>query len=374
MNDDGTILINLLTLLVFLTIASIWLCIRQARDKHLHHRPLWLTLTGAVCMFCIIFFTLPNPLHPDRYEVPVVTHAALEPSGMSMGGRGGPIFISGQFSSQPIQQLDARGLSHTHNIIPVNFTGVDAPWFEVHCTGFRPYRGGSVEHGAQAGQAQPAKLEFKYTIHGSGNGQSIVVSTETLTKLKDAVKDLPKRKIRIKDTITLNYREYEHYHRSPLTEGFNLSSDGLGVTYIPASVDPSKNKATFITRQFTPELMHSVDLHDREVFLHHISHPSSNQAIDVYDFDAFGRIMSGFFYNKTVIGIDFREEAIRSSRAWQEITMEQGYEGSPKAWKQEAVWVIEKAGEKMKAEIPLDFEIEIPEPELLRKMLIEGTI
>lgn len=363
--DPQTITGNLFLALGILSVAMVWLCHRQFRDKHSNSQPWWFAVVGIACVLFVSFAPVPYQVKDQVKDIvtvlPKATEASLVEYDISHGWERGTSFVTGGIHIETglATSMDEMLIHRSQVLNTVDF---NEPWFQIE--------GSAVVGYSHEGRA---KLRLSYTVYEDVpdryQGSRSSTGSDDLAK---SIAELPKRKVRIVDTVILDRQQYEEVHRSPLSKAFAIHHNNLKIDYLPGTSDGGRDHIINL-KSYTPSLANSNKLSVYEQFRFNIEHPDIDKHMSVDDFGGGGGGSRSIFGRAITLERKLSSHGVLSSRFCYDLEKEE-QQLIVDEWQDKAVLVVEAAKNMERIEIPIDVKIEIPDPEALRQLLKEGKL
>lgn len=361
--NPQTITGNLLLVLGILSVAMVWLCHRQFRDKHTNSQPWWFAAAGIACALLVSFAPVPYPAKGIVTVLPKATEATLVEYDISHGKEGGTSFVTGGIHIETgLATSKDDMLIHGSQVL--NTVDFNEPWFQIEF-------GSAVVGYSHEGRA---KQRLSYTVYEDvPDRYRRSYSSTASDDLAKSIAELPKRKVRIVDTVILDRQQYEEVHRSPLSKAFAIHHNNLKIDYLPGTSDGGRDHI-INWKSYTPSLANSNKRSVYEQCRFNIEHPDIDEHMSVDDFGGGGGGGGSMFGGRAItLEHNLSSHGVRRSRFCYDLEKEE-QQLIVDEWQDKAVLVVEAAKNMERIEIPIDVEIEIPDPEALRQLLKEGKL
>ncbi len=355
---------NLLVTLATATVAAVWMCHRQYRNKHSQSQLWWFAMAGIACVLFVSFTPITYTAKGVVTVLPKATAATLVEYDLRNGDEGGTGFVSGGISvtTELVSYQDSMIL---HGSQALNTVGFNEPWFKIE------YGGIAIDHSEVDERKAILRLSYKVYEDTPDPNQGWS-STGGSQELAETIAKLPKRSIRIVDTVILHRQTYQEIHHSPLSKPFALHHKNLKIDYHP---DTSDIGSDYIIswKSYIPSLASSTKRSLYEQCRFNIKHPDIDEVMSVDDFGGGGGGTGSIFGRSMSMSYDFGSDGIRSNYFWHNLDKD-AQQRIQDEWEDKALLVVEVAGHMERLEVPIDVKVEIPDPEALRELLKEGKL
>ncbi len=361
---------NLLVTLIVTTAGIAWQCLRRIRDKHRRVRPLAWAGTGALTVIVITFIPLPGVIagrsnRTAARTLPAVTKATLDTANPSFGNRNDARFMSLNIELMPDEKIMVAGLEVTDSNLIVTGTAdvpqqVDA-WANVDST--RDASDRLIE-------ARPM-LTYRVLDHEPGPERSSSSGGESWQR--EAAASLPRHKIRIRGKVSLDRIHYRTINRGPLDQPFAKKENGASIAFIHSPDRLFGHEYSLVWKTYAPPLVTASIYQRRPLFQFRIESPTSGGSDLCNRFEGERRVGWAFFGSYTSRELKVSDREIESGNEWRQIR-DSGYAKSVNEWKKEAQLVVEVIDRIEPLILPVDVEVEAPDPVKVRELLLEGKL
>ncbi len=361
---------NLLVMLCLLTAGFIWLCLRQIRDKHRRQKAHLFAVTGILTVLLVTFVPLPGGLSNGAITtkataLPKVTKAKASSNNMSFGQRNGVPFVALNIELIPDEPISGDAIQFAGADIRV--TGVDGIPQRVensHMTRIRISETREV-----IGHAPT--LDY-YVFERQSGGRRSMSSGGDSEKSK-IIQSLPRKTIRLSGTVELKQIQYRAVHRGSLNRPFEMKGNGLRVAYVNSPDRFTDYNSSVAWKAYTPPLLTTLSMNRHEMVRFRVEHPAM-PGFDWYNrFQASGGGGGAFFGPKMEYELRTNDQEIESEYHWRQLK-ERGYNKTVREWKEEAELICEVVDEVRPLVLPVDIEVEVPDPEKVRELLLKGGL
>ena len=360
---------NLLLVLIGLNAWFGFRCWCLIRDKHATQSTLVLVALGILIVPLIAFVPLPGKLPmiglgAPSITLPTATDAESNGTNFSYGDRYGANFASVQIELTPTGLVGADGWEVVGSKLQVE--GEDNLLQAVECSWVQVFHGGS----AVASIEKPVLTYFVYDRQpGSGGGSSSSSGGDN----NEIISALPRRKVRITGAITLNRIDYRELASGFLDQPFSHRGGGIVSSYLPSTSDVARARRNAMWKAFSPPLVTSRYGQRRESARYRVEDPASK---DIDWTNQLGGGSSGggaFFGSYRMSEFSVSDDEIESDYYWRRLK-ESGYEKSVQEWKKETRLICEVVDRITPVILPVDIEVEVPDPDKVRELLVKGAL
>ena len=361
---------NLLVVLCLLTACFAWQCLRQIRDRHRRQQPLMYAAAGILAVLLIALVPLPGglphaPVTSSVDTLPKVTKARLNQDNMSFGHRDGVAFASMNIELIPDHPINADAIEFNDAALRVT----DPAGVPQHVETSHLRITSRFDMDAMP-RAYPTLVYYVFEQQpGPRSGMSYGSDPEKA----GLVASLPHRTVRITGTMGLKRIDHRVIHRGPLDRPFELGESGIRVAFTDSSNRLSRYDHSVLWKAYMPPLATSLSWHHRDLVRFRLEHAVSH-GIDWYDqLEGGGSGGGAFFGRYRVNELRISDRKIESDYYWEKLK-ELGYDKSVREWKQEAELVCEVVDEVHPLILPVDIEVEVPDPNKIRELLLKGAL
>ena len=347
---------NVLVVLLLLTAGFIWQNMRQIRDKHLRQKPLLFAVAGLLAVLLVTFVPLPGGLKDtvkttSGTTLPKVTKAQADESYIVSSRGDGPASLDMEITLLPDQPVSDGNLRCISSDIRV--ARGDG---EVLSYAYEVSRSNNPTLTYSMSTKQPA------TLHMSRN-------KNLDPEKRKIINSLPRKTIRLTGTVEMEETRFRTIHRNSLDRLFAVKDNALRVALV---VNPAHmvTDHSVLWKEYRPSFLTTFrrDEHAIRVRVLHPASPGEDLHRD------FGGITPG---NRDIFGgagicyLDISAPNIKSTSYFREL-QERGYKKSAQQWREEAELIIEVADEVRTVILPVDVEVEVPDPEKVWELLLKG--
>lgn len=361
---------NMLFLLLVVAVVCVWLCLRQAADKHRPSRIWTWAVGGFACLLTASFVPLPGGLWLANPQCEVEVMALQSGSvsapyqlghGRSYGREGVGLDYVVDLN-QPLAHDEISLVT-----IELEVHDVDGVSLRARLGNMRSRRDGP--NGSDAFTLSVWVLEGEGTHDRSGSWSG---SEEML----DRVQGIPKRTVRVTGVVEMRVTNYRDAHRGQMDERFESKKDGMIFAYLPEAPGggwAGVGSRALVSKRFgLPLITGDIGYNPYEMVRVAIDGPG-----EMYQHP--GNFVESHRVNHALFGFDnyseirINDHEVESSYQWREL-QKSGYDKSFAEWKQEAELIVQVIDEERTVMMPIDVEIEIPDPVKLREMMLAGEL
>lgn len=373
--DDLQIQWNLMMALLFLTAWFIWQCLRQIRDKHLRQRPSALVAIGILTVLIIAFVPIPggftgSATHASTTTLPKVTKAKThfkdsDYGGMDFGTKYDAKFVSMNIELLPDQKL--VGDAFHFSDFDLTVTGQDDAPQRAEISYMTVVSPGDSEHTIEA------RPIIAYHIFDREPGSSNSSSSGSNSDSMALIKSLPLKKVRIQGTIMIRQINYRTIHRGSLAQPFEINDNNLKIAFTNTPNRMTNHQSSVTWKTYSPALLTARSSRRFDPVRFRVEHAEAPNYDWYNQLDSGSSGGGGFFgsYRDTELRISDRE--LESDYHWNNIR-EKGYNKSVKEWKQEAQLICEVQDQIRPYVLPVDIEVEVPDPVMVRELMLKGEL
>jgi hypothetical protein len=284
---------------------------------------------------------------------------------MTFGHKGGAGFVSLSVELNPDEPIVGNAVEISGLNLRVTGSGDVPQEVETFHTTRSILRGpeGMIE-------ARPTLAYSVFERQPESRSRSSSSGDEKQTRI---VWSLPRKKIRISGTMEIRRIAYRTVHRAPLDRPFEIKRNGLRVAFINSPGRLAEHENAVSWKAYRPPLLGSLSTSRWELVRFRLDDPASDK-IDWYNhLQGSGGGGGAFFgpYHEYALRVSDRE--IESDYYWRQLK-ERGYNKSVREWKQEAELVCEVVDEVHPLILPVDIEVEVPDPVKVRELLLKGGL
>lgn len=348
---------NLFIMLIALNLWFGWKCWRLIRDKHTNQRALPMAVLGFLTVLVIVFIPIPGK---PATTMPAVTQSLPQSYHTTVGEKFGAKFAA-------FKIMLHTGDAVTENecyIVDTNLyvMGQDDEMLRVVAELKNYFDDEKKSIG------ENLSLHLMVLDRKPGIERSISALTSDW-RIDEIMKGLPLRKVRIQGTITINQLHYRELARSPIDQPFERRQGGIICAYYP---DSSPNEYYSAWKIFSPPSaladagrrweLARFRMEDKALLRFSPTYPGFNRS-------------KGAFFGSYQIN-DYHiidDKVIESDYNWT-LRKESGYEKSVQEWKKDLRLVFEVVDRVTPLIIPVDVEVDVPDPSKVRELLKNGTL
>lgn len=346
---------NLIIALSILCLSANALCISIARKKHTAYRARWFILAGAASVLFVSFAPLPKPISNHIDASPIEEATTVYPwKDKMMFGRSGPVqfFQGGIIISSALDPIgEDLFLDHKLEIV-----GDDDPLFQIDRFAV------AVELPHQ--ESTDTGIGITYKLYERDPSRYRGYSTDReYQRPVEPIKQLPKKRIRIKGSVRASMISYREIHRAPLGKSFSIHDGPLKVSYSPA--DKSDNGDEVIScKLYSPIPFTTKNRSVSGSYRLRIEHPLLKEPENLIGlFEAYSESSKVAFGECEITRFNPSLNA-----AYLHHLREKSGQITPSEWMKQAELVVETT-DKKDVIIPVDVEVEVPDPIELRKLM-----
>lgn len=360
---------NTFIMLIALNLWFGWKCVWLMRNRHAKLNMLSMTGLGFVTVIIIAFIPLPGSLHSvhqqPRITLNTITRSVSPASFNGSGEKYGAKFAS--FSIvvpyDDAIQGDDWDVFGTDLVV----VGQDNQLF-----GFETSKSPYVD---RDGKTVKTNIALVCSVFDRRPGSTGHMSSGNFNyAMQKIIEGIPKRKIRIQGAIKLNQIHYRELIRGPLDQPFSKRDGGVVCTFDPK---PSVSSYNASWKSYSPPSLFSEQLRrDRVRF--RIESPMQRGDRWIQQLEGGSSGSSFLFGNYTLKDLRIEDNELGNDYFWRQY-QENSRERSERVWtvqewKKEARLVIEKVENAKYFLMPVDVEIEVPDPDKVRDLLRNGTL
>lgn len=361
---------NLLVVLLLLTTLFTWQCLRQIRDKHIRQSPLVLIATGILTVLLITFVPLPGgfaakAIQTSSTTLPTVTKAEVDPMNLNYGVRHGAKFISMNIQLMPEENLLGEAFEFDGtNLKVVGASDVPQQVDMGHM---------ALAVHDSSGQMVTAKPVLSYYVFDSQPGSGSRSSSGSDHDKTKILGSLPRQKVRVLGTVSLSRITYRTIHRGPLDQPFEKNERGMKIAFLTTPNHVTGHESSAIWKSYSPPLATARSTRRLDPVRFRLEHGGTGGRDWYNRLEGGGSGGGAFFGAYQDNNLRISDHDIESNYYWRELK-ESGYNKSVKEWKQEAELICEVKDQVHPLILPVDIEVEVPDPEKVRELLLQGTL
>ncbi len=356
---------NFFILLIVLNMWFGWKCLQLIRDKHTNQRALYLGVIGVLTVLVIAFVAIPGGLSRGMPNSPAkhlttVTKKVSQTISYTVGEKYGAKFASFAFevnAGESIPDFDCEIVDTDLVVIGQDNTLLE---MQMLMNRYQDYES----------QTLRTNLNLNFSVFDRLPGIGGSSSSGNDSRIEEIIDGIPLQKVRIQGTVTLNQLVYRELVSGPLDQPFVHREGGIVCAYNPVSMRGAYNTSW---KAFSPPSTLSAGNRVWEkvrIRLEAKSHPSFQWTRPLIG----GSMSSGTFFGSYHLQhIRIGDADIESDYIWQQLKRG-GYDKSVKEWKKDARLVFEVVHRVTPLIIPVDVEVEVPDPSKVRELLKNGTL
>lgn len=356
---------NFFILLIVLNMWFGWKCLQLIRDKHTNQRALYLGVIGVLTVLVIAFVAIPGGLSRGMPNSPAkhlttVTKKVSQTISYTVGEKYGAKFASFAFevnAGESIPDFDCEIVDTDLVVIGQDNTLLE---MQMLMNRYQDYES----------QTLRTNLNLNFSVFDRLPGIGGSSSSGNDSRIEEIIDGIPLQKVRIQGTVTLNQLVYRELVSGPLDQPFVHREGGIVCAYNPVSMRGAYNTSW---KAFSPPSTLSAGNRVWEkvrIRLEAKSHPSFQWTRPLIG----GSMSSGTFFGSYHLQhIRIGDADIESDYIWQQLKRG-GYDKSVKEWKKDARLVFEVVDRVTPLIIPVDVEVEVPDPSKVRELLKNGTL
>ena len=218
-----------------------------------------------------------------------------------------------------------------------------------------------------------ARPFISYHIFDREPGSSNSSSSGSNSEAMKLIVSLPLKKVRIRGTVTINQIDYRTVHQGTLAQPFEIKDKNLKIGFTNTPNPTTNHQSSIVWKTYSPALITTGSkrsFHPVRIRVEHANSPG---------FDWFNQLDSGssggggFFgsFRDTQLRISDRE--IEAHYNFRDLR-ENGYNKSAQEWKQEAKLICEVQDNVSSFILPVDVEVEVPDPVMIRELMLKGEL
>ncbi len=355
---------NFLITLITLNFWFGWKCWQFIRDKHREQSLPAMGALGAVTVLVIAFVPIPGGLPVTPFgtpsTLPVVTQSLSTAIESNTGQKYGAKFAS---TSIELQSGDAiRGDDWEITDTDLQAVGIDNSLLGMD-TSMKLY----VD---QQGQTLKSNLVLHFFVFDRQPGSNGGMSSGMNTREMEIIAAIPLRKLRIQGNVTMNRIDYRELARGPLDQPFSHRAGGIVCAFDPKPVREDYNTSWKV---FSPPSLLSGVSRRWERVRFRLEDPSRSGFSWTNQLGGNGMGGGALFGNYQLRDVRIRDADLEADYHWRQLK-ESGYDKSVQQWKKEARLIFETVDRVVPVTIPVDVEIEVPDPAKVRELLLNGTL
>lgn len=355
---------NMIVVSVGLNLWTGWRCWRLVRDKHALQRALDLAGVGMLAVLVTAFVPLPGMwiLHGTGTQsivMPQVKAGRLNTDSIMFGDDNGARYASVRIDIEADSALN--GLEMGFGEFDLRVVGD-----ENSRTRLQPM----LVH-QQKGIGMPAtNLVLEYRICDRPPGRSGRSSGRSDPEDAKVIAALPRTKARITGTILLKQFHYRALTKGPLDQSFTRRENGYACAFYPPLAGAFRNRGEAIWASYSPPLVTVRPESGFPKVRFRIEDPEYPEIswLDQLSAGSTGRGM--LFGNLQSDELRISDRDIEACYHWNMISRkEPGL--SVREWKKRAMLVCEVVTGITTLAMPVDVEVEVPDPDKVRNFLLE---
>jgi hypothetical protein len=355
---------NFLIMLIALNILFGWKCWQHMRDKHRNQSLPAMVALGAIIVPVIAFVPIPGGLPGFASETPSTLPAItqiLSPSiNSNIGEKYGAKFAS--FSIELESGDSIRGDDWEIADTDLVAAGQDNAMLGLEASMKR--------YVDERGRALKSNLILDFSVFDRLPGSSGRYSSGSDSRMSGITAGIPLRKLRIQGTVTMNRIEYRELARGPLDQPFAHREGGIVCAFDPK---PSRDDYNTSWKVYSPPSLLSGGSRRWESVRFRLEDPSRSGFSWTNQLGGNGMGGGALFGNYQLKGVRIQDAELEADYRWRQLK-ESGYGKSVQQWKKDARLIFEEMDRVVPHVIPVDIEIEVPDPEKVRELLLNGTL
>ena len=355
---------NIFIMLVALNLWFGWKCWQLMRDKHRDQSLPAMVGLGAITALLIAFVPLPGGLPGTIFGTPSTLPAVTQTKPPIINGNTGQRY-GAKFASTSIELESGdtiRGDDWEITDTDLRAVGMDNALLGMD-TSMKRY----VD---QQGQSLKTNLVLDFSVFDRQPGSSGGMSSGSDSRKSEIIAAIPLSKLRIQGNVTMNRIVYRELARGPLDQPFSHREGGIVCAF-----DPKPDREDYNTswKVFSPPSIFAGGSRRWDQIRMRLEAPSQPRMDWTNQLG--GNSMGGgaLFGNYRFQATRISDEEIESDYHWRQFK-EDGYKKSVQQWKKEARLIFETVERVMPVTVPIDVEIEVPDPEKVRELLKNGTL
>ncbi len=362
--SDAQMSWNFLIMLIALNLWFGWKCWQLIRDKHRDQSLPAMAALGAVTVLVIAFVPIPGGIPGSTLgtpsTLPAVTRSLSPSINSNIGEKYGAKFVS--FSIELESGDSIRGDDWEIEDTDLLAVGQDQAMLGME-TSMKRY----VD---QQGQPLKSNLILDFSVFDRLPGSSGRSSSGSNNRMSGIIAGIPLRKLRIQGNVKLNRIEYRELARGPLDQPFTHREGGVVCAFDPK---PSRDDYNTAWKVFSPPSLFAGGSRRWERVRFRLEDHARSGFSWTNQLGGNGMGGGALFGNYQFQIVRIQDEEIESDYYWRQLK-ENGYEKSVQDWKKDARLIFETVDRVVPVIIPVDVEIEMPDPGKLRELLLNGTL
>lgn len=355
---------NILIVLVALNVWFGWKCWQLIRDKHREQSLPAMSALGAVTVLVIAFAPIPgrlpgaSPAAPST--LPAVTRSIAPAVNSSIGEKYGAKFVcvSIELESGDTIRGDDWEIADS-DLIAV---GQDNALLGMDWS-MKRY----VDEG---GRSLKSNLILDFSMFDCMPGTRGSSSSGNDSRKSEIIAAIPLRKLRIQGTVTINRIEYRELARGPLDQAFAHTEGGIVCAFDPK---PFREDYNTSWKTFSPPSLFSGVSNRWERVRFRLEDPACSGFSWTNQLGGNGMGGSALFGKYYFRSVRIQDQELAADFYWRQLK-ENGYDKSVQQWKKEARLIFETIDRVTPHIVPVDVEVEVPDPDKVRELLLNGTL
>jgi hypothetical protein len=205
-----------------------------------------------------------------------------------------------------------------------------------------------------------------YDRQPKSNGSSSSGSNHSMS---NAMKKIPLRKVRIHGSITLSQLNYREIYRGTLDQPFSQRKNGISYVFNLDKTGAYSSESHASWKNYSPSLLSSGPGNKWEQVRYRVDNPNTPELDFENQLSGGGSGGGSLFGSYRTQNLNISDESIESDYYWKQFK-DRGYEKSVKEWRKETQLILEVIDSITTLVLPIDIEVEIPDPEKVTELLI----
>ena len=362
---------NIFVLLLVLNAWLAWKLHRQISHPHLSQRATAMLLTGFLVVITAAFAPIPGGLPGTSLgqgtQLPVASHAQFNKYAAGYGELYGAKFVSLGIELAPDTAIMGSEFDVRQAHVEILGAHSSGHLLDVETAQYRLIRNNDND----LLELRPGLGLFIYTnVPGSSGRSSNGTSPEIMTKLSA----IPQVKVRLKGNLMIDRYSYRTLQSSSLDRPISHRDGNIRCSFQPTPSDSRQWQSIASWKRYAPTpLMLGSQMSRLESIRCRIEHPTFDTGAWSHRFEGSGQGGGGLFGQYYIKELRMSDEEIEASYDWSEL-VKSGYPKSVQDWKKDARLVFEEISHVEQLILPIDAEVEIPDPDRVREMLRNGEL
>ncbi len=355
---------NFLIILIALNILFGWKCWQLIRDKHrVQSLPAEVAL-GVLTVLVIAFVPIPGGFPGSLLGKPSTLPAVARSLSPSINSNIGEKY-GAKFASVSIELESGDSLrGDDWEIVDTDLLAVGQ---DNSMLGMESSMKGYVD---EQGRSLKSNLVLDFSVFDRQPGSSRSSSAGIDSREREIIAGIPLRKLRIQGNVTMNRIEYRELARGPLDQAFAHREGGIVCGFDPK---PFRDDYNTSWKVFSPPSLFAGGSRRWERVRFRLEDPSRSGFSWTNQLGGGGMGGGALFGNYQLQSVRIQDAELEADYYWRQLK-ESGYGKSVQQWKKEARLVFEVVDRVVPVIIPVDVEIEVPDPVKVRELLLDGTL